>query len=170
MAITYNLIETATVSAAGGAASFEFVSIPQTYTDLLIVYSGRSATAAVGDDVYIRFNGLSTNLSSRYFYGNGASVSSSAYASTAYVGYIPAASATGSVFGNASIYIPSYTAAVNKSMSCDSVTENNGTTAWTFFNAALWSATAAITQINIYSANGNFVQHSSASLYGIKNS
>ena len=170
MAVTYKLIQTTTVSAVGGAASFEFLSIPQSYTDLRIVYSGRSATAAVGDDVYIRFNGLSTNLSSLYFYGNGASVSSSNYGATAYVGYIPAASATGSVFGNGSIYIPNYTAATNKSLSCDSVTENNGTTAWQFFNAAFWNSTSAITQINIYSANGNFVQHSSASLYGISKS
>ena len=58
MAVTYKLIETVTVG-SGGAASIEFSSIPQTYTDLKVVYSLRSTNSSVILD--IQFNGLSIN-------------------------------------------------------------------------------------------------------------
>ena len=169
MAVTYKLIETITVGVAG-AASIAFASIPQTYTDLLVVYSGRSAFSNPGDDMYIRFNGLSTNLSVRALYGTGSVAASFSDASIAYIGHISAATSTASVFGNGSIYIPNYTAATAKSISGDSVSENNATAGRQQLSAGLWNATAAITQLTIYSANANFVQYSSASLYGIKNS
>jgi hypothetical protein len=41
MAATYKLIETVTVG-SGGAANIEFTSIPQTYTDLKLVISGKN--------------------------------------------------------------------------------------------------------------------------------
>lgn len=168
MAVTYKLIETVTVG-SGGAASIAFSSIPQTYTDLVLVYSGRSTRAASGDDLYIRFNGLSTNLSSRALYGTGSSAASFSDASVAYVGYFTGDTATASVFSNGSIYIPNYTASVAKSISGDAVSENNATGATQLFGAGLWNNTAAINQINIYALNGNWKQYSSASLYGILN-
>jgi hypothetical protein len=169
MAATYKLIETVTVG-SGGAANIEFTSIPQTYTDLILLYSGRSTRAAAGDDMYIRFNGLSTNLSSRVLYGTGSTTASFSDASVAYVGYFDGDTSTASVFSNGSIYIANYTAAVAKSISGDVVNENNGTAAIQQFNAGLWNATVAINQINLYALNGNWKQYSSVSLYGIKNS
>ena len=169
MAVTYKLIETVTVG-SGGAVNVEFTSIPQTYTDLVLLYSGRSTRAAGGDDLYIRFNGLSTNLSSRTLYGTGSAATSFSDASVAYVGYFTGDTGTASVFSNGSIYIPNYTAATAKSISGDSVNENNGTAAIQQVNAALWNATAAINQINLYALNGNWKQYSSVSLYGINNS
>jgi len=169
MAITHTLIQTISVTAAS-QASIEFISIPQTYTDLVLLYSGRSTRAAGGDDLYIRFNGLSTNLSSRALYGSGSAAASFSDASVAYVGYFTGDTGTASVFSNGSIYIPNYTASVAKSISGDAVNENNSTAATQSLNAGLWNATAAITQINIYALNGNWKQYSSASLYGIKNS
>jgi hypothetical protein len=169
MANTCQLIQTVTVG-AGGAANVEFNSIPQIYTDLLILYSGRSTRAASGDDLYIRFNGLSTNLSSRVLYGTGSAAASFSDASIAYVGYFAGDTATASVFANGSIYITNYTASIAKSVSGDAVNENNATAATQLFGAGLWNSTAAITQINLYALNGNWKQHSSASLYGIKNS
>jgi hypothetical protein len=170
MAVTHKLIETITVG-SGGAASIEFTSIPQTYTDLMLVYSARGARVAASEDLYIRFNGLSTNLSSRVVFGNGASAASFSDASINYIGQLPANTATSSVFGNGSIYIPNYTSATAKSMSGDAVTENNATTAITALAAGLWNATSPITQINLYaSVSGSFLQFSSASLYGISKS
>jgi len=166
MANTYKLIQTVTVS-TGGAASVEFNSIPQTYTDLLILYSGRSTRAASGDDLYIRFNGLSTNLSSKVLYGTGSAATSFSDASIAYVGYFTGDTGTASVFSNGSIYIPNYTASVAKSISGDAVNENNATGATQLIHAGLWNSTAAINQINLYALNGNWKQYSSASLYGI---
>jgi len=169
MAVTHKLIQTITVG-SGGSASIDFTSIPQTYTDLLVLYSARSARAAVGDDVYIRFNGLSTNLSSRTLYGTGSATASYSDASVAYIGYAVGDTSTASVFSNGNIYIPNYVGSTNKSVSGDVVSENNATGATQQFAAGLWSSTAAITQLTIYCLNGNFKQYSSASLYGIKNS
>lgn len=166
MANTHKFIQTITVG-AGGTASIEFTSIPQTYTDLLIVYSARSSRAAVGDDIYIRFNGLSTNLLSRAFYGSGSATSAFSDASVAYIGYASGDTSTASVFGSGNIYIPNYTGSTNKSISGDAVSENNATAATALFATGLWSSTAAITQVTIYCANGNWKQYSSASLYGI---
>ena len=165
----YNLIATTTVG-SGGAASIVFSGIPQTYTDLQIVYSARSNRSAVGDDMYIRFNGLSTNLSSIYSYGTGSSVASSSDAGIAFVGYLTGDTATASTFSNGMSYIPNYTGSTIKSVSTDSVTENNATTAYTQLNAGLWSSTSAITSITLDPFGTDFAQHSSASLYGIKNS
>lgn len=168
MANTFYLIQTVTVSAAGGNASIEFLSIPQTYTDLMLVYSGRSSRAAGGDDLYVRFNGLSTNLSSRVLYGTGSSATAFGDASVAYVGYLSGDTSTASVFANGSIYIPNYALSTNiKSVSGDAVSENNATAATQYIASGLWSNTSAITQINIYALNGNLKQYSSASLYGI---
>jgi hypothetical protein len=79
MAVTYTLIQSVTVG-SGGAANIEFTLIPQTYTDLLLLCSlDQSSSSVIAD---IRFNGLSTNLSSRLLLGNG-SAASSTTASTA---------------------------------------------------------------------------------------
>jgi hypothetical protein len=169
MPTTHKLIQTVTVGASG-ATSVDFTSIPQGYTDLLILYSGRSTRSAGGDDLYIRFNGLSTNLSSRDPYGNGTSATAFNDASIAYVGYFTGDTATVSTFSNGSIYIPNYTASVAKSISGDAVSENNATAATQLFGTGLWNSSAPITQISIYALNGNWKQYSSASLYGIKKS
>ena len=167
---TYTLIQSVTVG-SGGAASIEFGSIPQTYTDLQILISFRSNTGT-GDDVLIRFNGLTTNLSSRTLYGTGSAAGSSSYPTgPALINYTAATSATASVFGNGSIYIPNYAGNTNKSISGDGVAENNATASVQMLAAGLWSSTAAITQINILpNAGSAWLQYSSASLYGIKNS
>lgn len=171
MAVTHKLIQTITVSSAGGAASIDFTSIPATYADLYIIASVRSnRAAAVPDNLQVGFNGLTTNLSFRLLYGGGTSATS---ASGAYglLGDMTAAGATTSVFGSFSIYIPNYAGSANKSYSVDSVTENNATESYQEMVAGLWSSTAAITQVTLTPRTGTLLtQYSSASLYGIKNS
>jgi len=168
MAVTHKLIETVTVG-SGGAASIVFSSIPQTYTDLQVLFSLRGDADTVV--AWVRFNGLTTNLSSRLLLGSGSAASSQSDASNIKMqGAIGASPFTASVFANSSLYIPNYAGSTNKSMSVDYVSENNATTAWMGLTAGLWSSTSAITQITLLSSSGNLVQYSSASLYGIKNS
>jgi len=62
---------------------------------------------------------------------------------------IPGSTATANTFGNGSLYIPNYAGATNKSLSFDSVAENNATSAWLQITAGLWSSTAAITRITL---------------------
>jgi len=170
MANTYTLIASSTVG-SGGSAYIEFSSIPSTYTDLCVVFSARSNRSADTDPINLELNGSTINDSSRYLYGDGSSAASGSSTSQTEIARMPAANATASTFGNGLIYIPNYTSSNYKSSSGDSVTENNGTTAYAKLSAGLWSDTSAVTSVKITSQTGNnFVQYSTAYLYGIKNS
>lgn len=164
MAVTHKLIQTITVG-SGGAASIDFTSIPQTYTDLYLVMSARSTDLI---QLVIKFNNTATTYTTIHVNGDGSSATSN---NNVTAGYIVGSTATASTFGSNSYYIPNYTGSTQKSFSYDSVTENNGTTAYQYLGASLWNGTSAINQItfSIFSS-GNFAQYSSASLYGIKNS
>ena len=162
----YNLISTVTVG-SGGASSIEFTSIPQTYTDLLVVCSGR--TNGSGNGINISFNGNTSNYSNRALQGNGSAASSfGTYNRNA--GMVTDSNQTASVFGSTSIYVPNYAGSTFKSYSADGVSENNAATAYMSFIAGLWSDVSAITSLTLSLMVGNFVQYSSATLYGIKNS
>ena len=97
-------IQTVTVG-AGGAASIEFTSIPQTYTDLVIVCSARNSSSS-GIDMGMRFNGnTGTNYSYRSVYGSGSTASSgSASSETLFTraGYSAGSGYTASTFSNVS--------------------------------------------------------------------
>jgi hypothetical protein len=163
MAIT--LISTVTVG-AGGQASIDFTSIPSTYTDLMVVLSARTTNAAAGDAILVAFNGVTTNLSSRRLQGDGSSATSSTYAS-AFQPIVDGNTSTASTFGNYTMYIPNYAGSTNKSFSVDAVNENNATAATQQIWAGLWSQTTAINQLTFTGQSVNFVQYSTASLYGI---
>ena len=170
MANTYTLIASSTVG-SGGAANIEFTSIPSTYTDLLVKLSSRSNRGGgqVSDGIAIQFNSSTSNLSMRYLDGNGSSAGSST--DTAIWTRTSASGATASTFGNAEYYIPNYAGSTNKSVSVDGVSENNATSAFVMLSAGLWSSSAAITSIKLVSINAeNFVEYSTAYLYGISNS
>jgi hypothetical protein len=173
MANTYTLIQSVTVG-SGGAAKIEFGSIPQTYTDLKVVLSVRFADSAVSNSIGGYINSLAADTNWRSLFGTGAAASSNSDngVSRFYAGEATAATATANVFGNCEIYIPNYTGSQQKTFSADAVSENNATTAYQFLVASLSTKTAAITTLTLSAKdNGaNFVQYSSASLYGIKNS
>lgn len=165
MANTLKKIQTITVG-SGGASSIEFTSIPQTYTDLKVVISGRNSANDPSFD--IQFNGSTSNLSSKDLYGSGAATSSSSY--TTITGYMARSTYTASIFGSAEFYIPNYTSSNYKSVSVDSVAENNAAATAMNLAAGLWSNTAAITSIKfVPQSGGNFAEYSSATLYGVSN-
>ena len=163
--MTMTLIETKTLGTA--AASIEFTSIPQTYTDLYLLVSGRSTgTVATGGGVlFIRPNGSSSNASIRRLQGNGSTVSSST--DTNLLGRITPTDWTSNTFGSTSVYIPNYAGATNKSFSIDAINEQNATEAVQSIIAGLWSNTAAITSLLLVPESGNLVAGSTISLYGI---
>lgn len=172
MANTFELIASSTVG-AGGASSITFSSIPSTYTDLVVKLNARQSLSG-NDSLGIKFNSLTTGNSSRWLYGNGAGTGSGTDSSTVLVlGYstLPGTSATASTFNSTDIYIPNYAGSNQKSVSGDSVGENNGTTAFASLSAALQTLTSAITSISLLPySGGNFVQYSTAYLFGIKSS
>jgi hypothetical protein len=169
MATTYKLISSITVGATA-VASVEFTSIPQTYTDLVVLLSGRSDTVRSSDGGYamISFNGSTANLSSRYLYNyNGSSFSGSG---TNILGWNVPSDYTANTFGNNSWYIPNYASSNNKSVSLDTVTENNSGNILMGITAGLFSSASAITSVKISNeAAAKFVQHTTAYLYGISN-
>jgi len=169
MATTYEAIATVTVTGAT-AASMDFTSIPQTYTDLLIKYSGR-VNAGVDPTLKIIFNSNTSNYSSKVLNGDGTAAGSfNGSAAYAYGGYVCNSNHTANTFSNGEIYIPNYTSSNNKSVSVDDVIETNATESYVFLAASLWSDSAAITSISLDPVNADLVQYSSATLYGIKNS
>jgi hypothetical protein len=172
MANTYTLIASNTVG-SGGAANIEFTSIPSTYTDLLVKVSPRGDSG--GTDLAIQFNGSTSSVYTiMRLYGTGSSTASSSSTSTMLINNMVAQSSyTASTFGNGEIYIPNYTSSNAKSVSIDGVTENNATGSFQTLTAGLWNPAvqAAITSIKLMIDGGaNFVQYSTAYLYGISNS
>lgn len=162
-----NMIPISTVTVgSGGAATIDFIGIPQTYTDLVLKISARTTYATNGDLGYVRFNGSSSTYSVKRLQGDG-SIAYSAGGSEIYFRNT-GASDTSSTFGNSEIYIPNYAGSNQKSVSSDSVSENNAALSYTLLSAGLWTGTAAITQVTLYPNNGNFAQYSSATLYGIR--
>lgn len=170
---TYMFIAKATVG-TGGAAYIEFAGIPNTYTDLKMVWSARS-TADTGDQ-YLRFNGDSSSIYSmkllRAYDSNATgSEGNSSQSSDTRAGYNPKSSYTASFFGNGELYIPNYTSSNNKSYSIDSCAGNSATNAYLIqVHAGLWASSSAITSIRITPETGNYAEYSTAYLYGIKNS
>ena len=168
MANTFELIASSTVP-AGGSAAISFSSIPATFTDLCLKFSGRSDYSGNDNTMNILLNGSSTTFTVKTVFGDGSSASSQSATTNQYISWLPAATATANTFGNSEIYFPNYASSNQKSFSADTTTENNGTAVYIGLIAGLWSGTAAINAISINSRNGNFVQYSSAYLYGVKN-
>jgi len=167
---THVLIQTVTVG-SGGAASIAFTSIPQTYTDLLMVMSIRTNNNSVADYASISFNSSTSSFSLRTLYGTSSAAGSTTYTTSPdslIVGQVVGNTATASVFSSGSIYIPNYTSNINKSYSTDAARENNTIANEMALSSGVWSNTAAITSITLTSwAGATLLQYSSASLYGI---
>jgi hypothetical protein len=163
------LIPIQTYTLTGSAATVTFSNIPQNYTDLKVVTSVRSDTGSF-QSIRMTVNGATTNYSNRRLYGEGAGAYSDASTPSWLIQTaVSSTSETASTFGNAEFYIPNYASSNYKSVSVDSVSETNATTAYAFLSAGLWSQTTAISSIGFSMSSGNFVSGSTFTLYGISN-
>ena len=155
---------------AGGAATITFSSIPADYTDLYVVFSGRTNKADNIGYGQMYVNGDAANWTERTLQGNGGGVASSSD-STPIEAFVSGGNTTANTFGVYSCYIPNYTSSNAKSMYVDLVSENNASGAFSAMQritAALWNDTDAITSITFDAdASDLYVQYSSATLYGI---
>jgi hypothetical protein len=155
---------------ASAQSTITLSSIPQTFTDLVLVTSLRGISYCG-----ITLNSNNSNTSMRVLWGTGSNAQSATYTAFTYNIWQTLAKngSTSNTFGNSTIYIPNYTNSVAKSVSIDSVGENNGTAAEQIISAALWNNTAAVTSITLTSlddnlnASGNFAQYSSVTLFGV---
>jgi hypothetical protein len=165
---TYIFIASATAS-SGNVASFDFTSIPQTYTDLVIIANTRNPANDYGG-FFIVPNGstFNTNTTAKRFgvYGTTNNYSTS----TEVVWNIDNAT---SYFANCRIYIPNYTSSTsNKVALLQGAQTGTGTDLVHHFSAWKWAQTGAITRIELRTDSGTniFKQYSSAHLYGISKS
>jgi len=162
---SYDSIATTTVG-AGGASFVEFTSIPSTYTHLQIrISSLGSADAQQG--LNTTYNGdTGTNYSS---HGVSATRSSTGFFATAndniqYFGF----SLFSGYPSTSVIDILDY-ANTNKFKTMKCLTGCDRSSAGiVYFFSGVWRNTNAITSIKITPNSGNFNQHSSFALYGIK--
>ena len=168
MANTYVKIATVTVSGSS-TTTMTFSAIPSTYTDLAIKVSARN-TAATGAFFRINLNGAITNGTDRYLTGNGSAASSGSESFAGY-GVVCTTGDTASTFASTDIYIPNYASSTTyKSISVDTVRENNATAAATDLVAALWSQNTAVSSIDLVVAANFFAANTTATLYGISKS
>ena len=170
MATAYELISSVTVSGAG-AANIEFTSIPGSYTNLIVLASLRQGGSQTHG---LTFNNdtSTANYVFRRLYGLGSGGAGSDQSSSSGninpIG-VNGSSQTANTFGNLIIYIPNYTSSNYKSVSCDAVDENNASgNAISALTAGIWNSTSAITSLKI-TPSTNYVQYSTAYLYGISN-
>lgn len=173
MAFTYSKLAEINVG-SGGAVTIDFTNIPQNYTDLIVKASLRDSTNDTDANFWIRFNDNLVGYSRQYLYGGGSAHGAIALSGTNedrfYAAYSNSNTSTGSTFGNTEFYIPNYTANASKSVSLESVAEGNIGGMRMAMVAGLWSSTVAINKISIFpwSFPSPFLQHSTATLYGVK--
>lgn len=169
MANTYKIIGTTTVG-SGGSNTIEFTSIPQTYTDLLLYISVRSnRSLSTVESFQIRPNGSMSGSIQRRIQGSGSSAGGESATNEIYIGQL-ANNATSNTFNNVIAYFPNYTDSNGKTINIESVTLQNNTTDWRNELIAVYTgSTSAITSITISCVSFNFVQYSTAYLYGISN-
>jgi hypothetical protein len=164
------LIEAKTAG-SGGVSSFDFTSIPATYTDLVIKISSRSNRTIAVDGIIMRFNNDTTsgNYTAKRIYGSGSGTPVSD-SNNSGMAIMNGNTATTSTFANAEIYISNYVGSNAKSASADGVSENNATEAYPVLYSLLWSGTSAINRVTITPEVGTLIlEGSTAYLYGISN-
>lgn len=159
---------------AGGASTITFSSIPSTYTDLYVKVSGRSSRSNTTDTLFIKINNASgVTTSHRRIYGFGTTIGSDSFNQTigTEMGGITANTATSNTFSNQEIYIPNYTSSSQKITSYDGVSENNSSSGnFLVLQSALWQNTGTVTSLVLQCDVGNFIQYTTATLYGITKS
>lgn len=149
------------------AANITFSSIPQTYTDLMLLISPQITAQ---NYVFVNVNGSSANHTFRNLINELGTVDSyteSAYGVNAFpVG--PMFSQNGSIPSNVAVYFPNYTSSNAKTVTADFVSEANSANVIGGILAGLWNNTAAITSLVLALSTGNIGAGSSATLYGIR--
>jgi hypothetical protein len=170
---TMTLINSSTVG-SGGASEIEFTSIPGTYTDLVLLISPRSASTggSTWRAMVMRFNNSTSGYKEGTLAADGLTVFSFSNAGgtdEVFIGDANMGNNVANAFSNHSIYITNYTANAYKSIIADSVQGVSSSQGQMDLIAGIWENTAAITSIKVYFLDAsNFVQHSTAYLYGIK--
>lgn len=159
MAVTYEPIATQTIS---GTTVVTFNSIPQTYTDLVLVAMTLSGSG--GNSQLTVNNDSGANYSQTLIYGDGTSAVSSRYSASNFLYEVEANySATAPAIGVMNFMNYSNTTTYKSIISQGGVA-NGRTNA----RVSLWRSTAAISRIDIVQNTANYTTGTTFTLYGIK--
>jgi hypothetical protein len=162
---TYSPIATQTLASA--TSSVTFTSIPQGYTDLVVVIGYKAATTNQ-PTLQLTFNGSSSSYSGTQLTGNGSAAASyrntgAAFISIARVVGVPSTVGnTGTIIINLQNYsnTTTYKTVLARANAADTGTEAD---------VGLWQNTSAITSFTIAAATSNdFASGTTFSLYGIQ--
>jgi hypothetical protein len=166
----FESIATVTVG-AGGASSIEFTSIPSTFQHLQVRMISRSTQAASLVGLQLRVNGISAATYARHqLYGDGSSAVATGQSgySAMFAGTTSAASGTASAFGAAIIDLLDYAnTAKNPVARTFGGVDLNGS-GYIHIDSGLRPVAEAVSSITLVVSAGNFAQHSTAALYGVK--
>lgn len=170
MPTTYSLINSSVVTTTS-VSSITFTSIPQTFTDLQVLYSARCTRASVNTGLKVTFNNETTNIVFYNIYNAGTTITSFTQTEggqSRAIGYIPANSSTTKTFSAGSIYFNSYTNNEYKYYTAFGNQETNATTNnINFMITGQWQNTAAITSLIFDVGTDELEIGSSFYLYGI---
>ena len=165
---TYEPIQTQTLSSSAGSVTF--TSIPQTYTDLVLVSSMR-ATASGNQEFTLRLN---SDTGSNYSYtrvaGDGSSAFSDRGTNRTYIdmGYMPGSNSSSGVFGINNLSIMNYANTTTNKTLLYRWNDAGAVNAYAAAEVGLWRSTSAITSITL-ATGGNLEAGSTFTLYGIAN-
>ena len=164
MPSTYTPIATQTLGSA--TATVTFSSIPSTYTDLVLIISGRVSSTTGNNNTAIRFNGDSgNNYSMTRLTGDGLAAASDRVSNTSYAGWALVANSSSSEFSPIIYNIQNYSnTTTNKTL----IGRGNWTAQFVSATVSMWRNTTAITSIDITQTGTNWVVGSTFTLYGVK--
>jgi hypothetical protein len=153
------LLASTTLSSA--AATISLTSIPQTFTNLLIIANLNSAYSSASVGVYIRAN---SDAGSNYYNGATAYTGYPLFSITAATNFIPQPSLL-------RIHINNYSSTSSKKYAYHSLVYNNSTSSINLsynLNHSMWNNSAAITRLDaVQDVGGNFLTGSRIDVYGL---
>lgn len=165
----YFPIATTTVGASG-AGGIVFSSIPSTYTHLQLRATARGNRSGALDELGMRFNGGSANITYHTLNGNGSTAAVTVAAGAGWSWFAPIASAseTAGVFSSLIIDILDYAnTSKYKTFRALNGYDNNGSGRM-YLASGVQLDTAAINDITIIPSNTTIAQYSTFTLYGMK--
>jgi len=161
---TYTLINSTTLSTA--AASVTFSSIPGTYTDLVLVITGKGTGGDGDTNLYLQFNGdTGSNYSATRIKGDGSSATSARITSQTSIASNPAWYLRSSTDYVGIINIQDYS---NSSTYKTVLSRHNNNGQAVLAEVGLWRSTSAITSVVASTGPNNFATGSTFKLYGIE--
>lgn len=152
---------------AGGAASVQFTSIPQTAKNLLVLASGRHENT----QFLMTINNVAAgvNYGDRNIIGSGSSAfsnSNGAGGEKFWVGVQNYPSTTTNTYSNHSITISNYTSTeAYKTVLAEGANENNASEAYAIISGGRILVNSAVSSVEFFGASGNWLQNTVFSLY-----